>query len=187
MISGISQTGFKSAQPTYTTVHRGSTTNADSPPTTLQPPEAVVQQQQQNAPQPQSVVSWVTTTVQDNQSGLQPNSVATTNWDSAKISSDTNANNTGVYGAPSTARQQGAGPSENSPADLSQLSTSNVIAAAAAESLQWPAPNGTSGAGAPLSTSNVIAAAAAESLQWPNPRPTTNGISAQTRNAEVRL
>ena len=220
------------------------------------------QKQQQNTPQPQSVVSWVTTTVQENPSGLQPNPVATPNWDSAKISSDANASNkpvvtanntgwtfsekvvensvsssvnlsensndsgkctkweninpkpiepwsntaaaavailnsntplrsgggsaqetnSGGYGAPTTTRQGGAGPSENSsvaPPDLSQLSTSNVIAAAAAESLQWPAPpNGTSGAGAPLSTSNVIAAAAAESLQWPNPsRPATNGTS----------
>ena len=219
------------------------------------------QKQQQNTPQPQSVVSWVTTTVQENPSGLQPNPVATPNWDSAKISSDANASNkpvvtanntgwtfsekvvensvsssvnlsensndsgkctkweninakpiepwnntaaaavailnsnaplrgagggntpdtnTGGYGVPSTARQQGGGPSENSsvaPPDLSQLSTSNVIAAAAAESLQWPAPNATSGAGAPLSTSNVIAAAAAESLQWPNPRPAPNATA----------
>ena len=217
----------------------------------------VQQKQQQNTPQPQSVVSWVTTTVQDNPSGLQPNPVATPNWDSAKISSDANASNkpvvtanntgwtfsekvvensvsssvnlsensndsgkctkweninpkpiepwsntaaaavailnsntplrsgggsaqetnSGGYGAPTTTRQGGAGPSENSsvaPPDLSQLSTSNVIAAAAAESLQWPAPpNGTSSAGAPLSTSNVIAAAAAESLQWPNNNPNT--------------
>ena len=61
------------------------------------------------------MVSWVTTTVQDNQSGLQPNPVATTNWDSTKISSDTNAAYHVYEPSPNTNEQLQQQPQNNQP------------------------------------------------------------------------